>query len=207
MLALMPERGFTYWPTAGIASVGFSIRCIRPISNWSCGNMAARCTNAGGWFRALMIPAIILLSTLAPWQAKAQNSLEDDWLVLVALYDSTRGDQWQNNDNWSNATDTVPDAQTLDSWYGVTVDMQAGRVSELRLEENDLIGKLPSQIVKLTHLRYLSLRDNWLDGEIPSEIGKLNQLKYLSLWRNELGGRHPGRDLDTDGTQSAQHWR
>lgn len=191
MLALMPEGGFTYWPTAGVASVGFSIRSFRPISNWSYGNIVARCNHAGVWYRALMLPVIILLSTLAPWQAQAQNSLEDDWRVLVALYDSTYGDFWQNNDNWSNATDTVPDAQTLDSWYGVTVDMQAGRVSELRLEENDLFGKLPLQIVKLTHLRYLSLRDNYLFGEIPSEIGKLNQLKYLSLWSNELEGDIP----------------
>ena len=117
-LALMPEGGFTYWPTAGVALVGFSVRSIRPISNWSCGNIAARCNNAGVRYRALMIPVIILLSTLAPWQAQAQNSLEDDWRVLVALYDLTRGDSWRNNDNWSNATGTVPDAQTLDSWYG-----------------------------------------------------------------------------------------
>lgn len=153
--------------------------------------MAARCVNAGAWFRALLIPVIILLSTLASWKAQAQNSLEDDWLVLVALYDSTYGDSWRNNDNWSNATDTMPDAQTLDSWYGVTVDMQAGRVSELRLEDNALNGKLPPQIGKLTHLKYLSLRDNWLDGEIPSEIGKLTHLKYLSLWSNVLEGDIP----------------
>ena len=191
ILALVPERGCTYWPMAGVASVGFSIRCVRPISNWSCGNMAARCTNAGVWCRALIIPVIILLSTLASWKAQAQNSLKDDWLVLVALYDSTHGYQWRNNDNWSSATDTMPDAQTLDSWYGVTVDMQAGRVSELRLEDNWLNGKLPSQIGKLTYLKYLSLRDNYLNGEIPSEIGKLTHLKYLSLWSSNLEGDIP----------------
>ena len=138
-----------------------------------------------------MVLVIILLSTLAPWKAQAQNSLEDDWLALVALYDSTRGYQWRNNDNWSNATDTTPDAQSLDSWYGVTVDMQAGRVSELRLKDNGLNGKLPPQIGKLTHLTYLSLRDNYLDGEIPSEIGNLTQLKYLSLWSSDLEGDIP----------------
>ena len=191
MLTLMPEGGCTDWPTAGVASVGSSIRDIHPISNWSCGNMAARCTNAGAWCRALMIPVIILLSTLAPWRAQAQNSLEDDWLGLVALYDSTEGDLWRNDDNWSNATDTMPDAQTLDSWYGVTVDMQAGRVSELRLDDNGLNGKLPPQIGKLTHLKYLSLRNNHLNGEIPSEISKLTHLKYLSLWNNLLDGDIP----------------
>ena len=191
MLALMPEGGCTYWPTASVVSVGCGKRCIHPIGNLRCGNLAARCTNAGAWCRALMIPVIMLLSTLAPLKAQAQNSLEDDWLVLVALYDSTYGDSWQKNDNWSNATDTMPDAQTLNSWYGVTVDIQAGRVSELRLEENGLYGKLPPQIGRLTHLKYLSLRDNWLNGEIPSEIGKLAHLKYLSLWSNTLEGDIP----------------
>ena len=138
-----------------------------------------------------MIPVIILLSTLVPWKAQAQNSLEDDWLALVALYDSTSGYQWRNNDNWSGATDTMPDAQTLDSWYGVTVDMQAGRVSELRLGDNRLNGKLPPQIGKLTHLEYLGLRDNYLSDEIPSEIGWLTHLKYLSLWSSDLVGDIP----------------
>ncbi|MDE2827120.1 MAG: choice-of-anchor B family protein [Bacteroidota bacterium] len=132
-----------------------------------------------------------MLSSLAPWNAQAQNSLGDDWLVLVALYDSTHGYQWRNNDNWSNATGTMPDAQTLNSWHGVTVDMQASRVSEIRLEDNWLNGKLPPQIGKLTHLKYLSLRDNYLDGEIPSEIGKLTRLKYLSLWSSNLEGDIP----------------
>ena len=128
---------------------------------------------------------------LLPLLAQAQGTLEDDWRALVALYDSTNGNQWQYNDNWSNATDTAPDAQTLDSWYGVTVDLAAGRVTELRLVENALDGSIPPEIGNLTALRYFSLAKNYLLGAIPAEVGNLTELSYLNLWSSQLEGEIP----------------
>ena len=136
--------------------------------------------------------AIVALALL-PSMAGAQGTLEDDWRALVALYDSTRGQlYWQNTDNWSSATDTAPDAQTLDSWYGVTVDTAAGRVTELRLADNILFGRIPPQIGNLTALTHLNLADNYFEGSsIPSDIGNLTELRYLNLWSNDLEGEIP----------------
>ena len=151
----------------------------------------ARCTVAGTWHQALVTLVITLLSALTPWQVQAQHSLESDWRALVALYESTNGEQWQSNDNWSNATNTMPDAQTLDSWYGVTVDTVVGRVSELRLKENGLYGEIPSELGNLSNLTNLELGHNSLSGPIPPELGQLTQLTALWLNYNTLSGPIP----------------
>ena len=136
----------------------------------------------------LAVGAIALL----PSMAGAQGTLEDDWRALVALYDSTNGRSWWHNDNWSNATQTPPDAQTLDSWYGVTVDPDLGRVTELRLRDINLFGGIPTQIGNLTALMHLDLADNYLEGSvIPSQIGNLTELRYLNLWSSDLEGEIP----------------
>ena len=136
--------------------------------------------------------AIAALAFL-PKMAGAQDTLEDDWRALVALFDSTNGlYYWRHNENWSDATGTPPDAQTLDSWYGVTVDTVLGRVTELRLAENGLFGRIPPQIGDLTALTLLDLRYNSFDGStIPPEIGNLTELKYLNLWGSNLEGEIP----------------
>jgi len=51
--------------------------------------------------------------------------------ALVALYESTNGAGWYNNDNWL-VTLTVSD------WYGVTVAL--GYVTTINLNYNNLIG-------------------------------------------------------------------
>jgi Leucine-rich repeat (LRR) protein len=47
--------------------------------------------------------------------------------------------------------------------------------------QNNLIGELPQEILKLVHLQELDLHKNQLTGTIPSSIGKLKELKVLNL--------------------------
>ena len=106
-----------------------------------------------------------------------------DRAALTAFYHATNGDNWTNNDNW------LTDAP-LGEWYGVTMNGD-GRVTELRLDLNQLTGNIPSEIVNLTRLEHLRLDLNGLKGTIPSTLGSLTNLTSLYLSNNLLTGTIP----------------
>ena len=106
-----------------------------------------------------------------------------DRAALVALYNATDGDNWTNNTNWLTYA-------PLGEWYGVTTD-EDGRVTELDLLFNGLIGRIPPELSQLRDMTRLDLSINLLTGEIPSELGNLAGLEYLDLGFNNLGGTIP----------------
>ncbi len=105
-----------------------------------------------------------------------------DSLALVALYNSTGGENWTDNTKWLS-TDSI------ENWKGVTVE--DGRVSKLELDHNNLSGSLPPEIGDLSYLSVIYFVNNSLSGEIPNEIGNLNNLDGLYLSDNELSGSIP----------------
>lgn len=107
-------------------------------------------------------------------------AIEQDSLALVALYNSTDGDNWTNNTNWLSDS-------SLSTWYGITLD-DNGRVSEIQLFKNRLNGTIPSETGNLKELRSLILDDNNLTSTIPKEIGNLTNLEILYLRKNKLSG-------------------
>jgi hypothetical protein len=122
--------------------------------------------------------------TAAP-PAKAVS--EPDSLALVALYDSTDGDNWDNNSGWLQA----PVAE----WRGVTVS--GDRVVDLSLDGSSdysrfgLSGSLPPEMGDLAALQNLNLEYNQLTGEIPPELSQLSSLQVLNLKSNQLTGAIP----------------
>jgi Leucine-rich repeat (LRR) protein len=125
----------------------------------------------------------ILLSTIIHQNTYAQEyGRELDSLALVALYDSTNGEGWSNNENWISA-------QKIDDWYGVTVE--GDRVTQIRLKSNNLSGPIPDEICNLTELLVLDFYVNSLSGTIPANIGNLSNLLQLSLNHNQLEGSIP----------------
>ena len=64
-------------------------------------------------------------------------------------------------------------------------------LERLKMESNDLNGKIPQNINNFSHLTYLNLSDNYLEGEIPETITRLNKLKFLLLRGNKLSGPIP----------------
>jgi Leucine-rich repeat (LRR) protein len=114
---------------------------------------------------------IILVSSSSVFAVESSDSL-----ALVDLYDSTDGNNWNNNENWKSGP--------VSTWFGVTVDNN--RVTELDLGYNNLAGTIPSSIGDLDSLTSLFLNNNQLTGSIPSEIGNLTKLTYLSLSYNQL---------------------
>ena len=123
----------------------------------------------------------VLLGT--PAVGSGQGTVADDRSALEALYDATDGANWRSNDNWK--TD-----EPLGQWFGVTTD-SAGRVTDLRLDTNELSGTIPDQLGNLTSLETLILVTNELSGTIPDQLGNLTSLKRLSLGDNQLSGTIP----------------
>jgi hypothetical protein len=102
--------------------------------------------------------------------------------ALVALYNSTGGDNWIVNDNWLVTT-------TPGDWVGVTVS--GGHVSYIDPMFNNLTGSIPPELGNLTALWGLQLCGNQLTGSIPPELGNLTSLEVLALESNQLTGSIP----------------
>ena len=83
-----------------------------------------------------------------------------DWPVLLALYDTMGGGAtWKDDRFWLSE---VP----IGSWHGVTTG-SSGRVTSLSLDDNDLSGPIPGELLaKLTNLEWLLLHNNNLSGPI-----------------------------------------
>ncbi|MCH8838343.1 MAG: T9SS type A sorting domain-containing protein [Candidatus Marinimicrobia bacterium] len=124
-----------------------------------------------------------LIIALSLGTATRAQTLEQDSLALVALYNSTGGANWTDNSGWLE-----PDS-ALASWYGVTISN--GRVDELRLRDNNLSGTIPAEIGDLTALQLLYLGNDSLTGSIPTAIGNLASLTDLSIINSQISGPIP----------------
>ena len=130
-----------------------------------------------------------------------EGSAQSDREALIALYNSTGGSGWTNNDGWDST-------EPLDTWFGVTTDAN-GRVTELDLSGNNLRGTVPAQLATLTELTSLDLSGNQLRGAISPELRGLSHLTTLDLSANrfsgaippELGDLSPLTSLDLSGNQ------
>jgi len=88
----------------------------------------------------------------------------------------------------------------------------------LALNDNSLIGSIPTTLGKLKELDHLDLADNKLTSEIPTSLESLSNLKYLFLAKNNFtAGLIPGfiqnlsnlRDLSLRATNrkgKVPHW-
>ena len=105
--------------------------------------------------------------------------------ILVALYETTGGPDWEDSENWLTVA-------PLGEWSGVSTDAD-GRVVELDLRWNDLSGPIPAALGALAELETLILFNNELTGSIPSALGDLAKAKLVVLAGNRLSGPIPAR--------------
>lgn len=109
-------------------------------------------------------------------KATESTLFEQDYLALVALYESTNGDQWPKWMNWKDAS--------INRWEGVETERINGvrRVVAIHLMGMNLNGTLPAEIGNLTELRIIRLGFNdKLTGEIPAELFTLKNLEVVDL--------------------------
>jgi len=102
--------------------------------------------------------------------------------ALIALFDSTDGENWTTNTNWDTS-------EPVSTWHGVGV--VNNHVATLLLNSNSLTGIIPIEIGDLIYLTNFQLVNNNLSGTIPIEIGNLNLLTSFNLSLNSLTGNLP----------------
>lgn len=112
--------------------------------------------------------------------------------ALIALYNSTDGDNWIDNSGWKTPpldADGFAMPGTENTWFGISVS--GDRVILISLNSNGLSGSIPTDLEKLANLQYLCLTKNPLSGSIPAELGNLTNLQNLELYINQLSGSIP----------------
>jgi ligand-binding sensor domain-containing protein len=103
--------------------------------------------------------------------------------ALVALYQSTGGETWDEVDGW-----LVGDQPC--SWGGVTC--RDGHVVWLFLPQAGLTGALPLELGNLRWLQVFHLSHNDVTAPLPRELGALADLQALDLsWNSALAGTLP----------------
>ena len=142
------------------------------------GNQLTGCVPTG-----LRNVAINDFSSLALSFCGETPTAATDRAALVALYDTTGGANWTDNTNWRGNS-------SIGEWYGVTTN-DDGRVTELRLQQNNLSGQIPAALGNLSNLEVLLLWDNEITGPVPTWLSGLTSLEVLGLGGNQLMGPIP----------------
>ncbi len=145
------------------------------IDGWPLDKIISKETPSGG-FKAGNVYSVRLESE--------NDALDDETQrkALVALYNSTAGENWINNDNWCT------DAH-ISEWFGVTYEY--GRVTEIDLISNNLVGPIPEEFYDLQGLTSIRLFDNFISGELSPSIERLTRLCNLEIHTNRFTGKIP----------------
>jgi len=106
---------------------------------------------------------------------------------LLDFYTATGGANWTNQANWGGA------AGTECTWFGVTCDLNATTVIELKFSSNHLVSSVGVPVPDwsaLPDLQVISLDENQLAGPVPA-ISSLAQLVHFFIGRNQFTGALP----------------
>ena len=96
--------------------------------------------------------------------------------ILSALYADLNGDEWNSDDGWLTDDDIC-------TWYGITCfgeGTKLGRVQEIILAENNMVGTVSNDIYKLQYLESLELKRNKISLSFDG-IGNATNLVSLHL--------------------------
>jgi hypothetical protein len=105
--------------------------------------------------KLVFILFILLLSTLGYLHSAVAAIPAIEREALIALYNSTDGDNWTNNSGWKEPpldSDGFAMPGTENTWYGITI--YSGRVKRVGLSSNQLSGRIPPELGNLTSLTF-----------------------------------------------------
>ncbi len=110
-------------------------------------------------------------------------------VALIALYNSTNGDNWDNKSGWKTpplAADGFALPGTENTWYGITCDTSNTTVQIINPRHNNMHGPLPPELGNLANVDLLFLNSNRHSASIPSNLNNLTMLTMLDLRWNAL---------------------
>ena len=102
---------------------------------------------------------------------------QQDKEVLEELYYRMGGAVWVKSEGWMKGDPCG------DQWYGICCS-NTGRITELNMPSNLVLGQLTSRIADLTELEALRLFNNSIEGVIPQELFTMEKLQILDLSSN-----------------------
>lgn len=132
-------------------------------------------------------------SISSSWLGQEQCGEQDPSLteraILERFYHQCGGIDWHNQKNWMSE-------ESVCTWYGITCD-ESKEVKDITLENNQVIGFIPTEIYELPKLEKLSLYSNivniFFDGIENAE--NLHTLKLDSTTLASLDGVEMARSL------------
>jgi hypothetical protein len=146
------------------------------------GAIEMRIMTPAGWV-TIYIDLIITDNDSTTFNCKSVTEIpKKECKALIALYDSTDGENWLDNEGWKMTN-------TPCSWYGVTC--QDGHVTGLSLKDNKLKGSISKKFFKLKNLESIVLSDNDLNGTSLNNFKKLKKLKTMLVSNCKLSGKIP----------------
>ncbi|KAL2227042.1 UNVERIFIED_CONTAM: Receptor-like protein EIX1 [Sesamum indicum] len=142
------------------------------------------------------------LCRLANLQILDISSNKISGAIPDCLEDFTAMREKQNPYLFWGPKETFPFTHRLENaylmWKGKEVRYvnYVGLVKLIDFSNNNLVGRIPSNITKLVGLVGLNVSRNNLVGPIPTDVGELELLNFLDLSRNRLSGSIPNSVCD-----------
>lgn len=127
-------------------------------------------------FRAVTSDTLWGMAEVHPFVILPSDSCDADSTILVDIYNSTDGANWNVNSGWL--------AGPVSSWAGVTLN--GCTVDNLDLSSNNLSGTIPETIGEFNSLTCLDLSGNNFKDSITSSILNNTDLTCLNLSNNSL---------------------
>lgn len=98
--------------------------------------------------------------------------------ILKSFYNSIGGSSWKRRTNWMN------EKLSVCNWFGVTCNDQ-GKVVEITLPSNNLVGTVTPYIFILKFMKVLNLSDNKIDLPLVG-IGNAISLEEINVDRTHI---------------------
>ena len=170
-----------------IALVGAS-QAIPPLCNTNCQQKRLERDHHASLRRILDENRAQSLQKYAGRASRRLAPNPDDLQALTSLYKSTGGANWTESTGWKEGTSGDPCGAT--PWHGISCN-DDGRVVAIELVYNNLVGRLPADLVKASNVEHLVFYSNLLAGPIPNGLLDSKNLIEFDVNNNAMSGRLP----------------